>query len=159
MVKCGCGIPSGTADAPLLIHAVRIPTYLRTGDVLARGVADEEDFGGVEAQHFEHAAINLRVGFAQSDLGGNYHRLEQLCDAGIGEDLATALRVIEVRQQSEAIMRRDLAHRRDPFGRRPGDAADAVHVDARELLGERSRSRRRVRARAVEACGRSARRR
>ena len=33
-------------------------------------------------------------------------------------------------------MRCDIAHGRNPIGGRPGDGADPVHVNARELLGE-----------------------
>ena len=75
--------------------------------------------------------VDERVGFAQAGLGRNYHRLEQVGDAGIEQDLAPALRVVEVGKQAEPVSaarcRRTAC---DALGRREGDLAHAVHVDA-----------------------------
>ena len=78
------------------------------------------------------------LGLRRPDLGRNYHRLEQIGDAGIEQDLASALRVVEIGKQAETEMRREPAHGVRALGRRERHLAHAVHVNASQMEGEKA---------------------
>src|ERR1700719_570349 len=104
--------------------------------VLARRVANEQHCRRLDSKHREDTLIDERVGFAEAGLGRNYHCLEKICDPGIEQDLAPALRVVEVGEQTETEVRREAAYGIRALGRRKSDLAHAVHVDACQMKGE-----------------------
>src|SRR5208282_5009110 len=62
------------------------PGALAAEDVVERGVADEQDIGGLEAHLVEHFFEDERVGFSIAGVGRNNHRLEEPADTGVVHD-------------------------------------------------------------------------
>jgi len=112
------------------------PDRLWAGNILARRVTDKKNFIGVEPKHLEYPPINARIGFAQTDFRRDYDRLEQIGDAAVEQDLAAALRVIEIGKQSKAVMLRHSANRIRAFRRRPRHRTHRIHMYPGEIVSE-----------------------
>ena len=103
-------MPSGSGTPRLLTHATRIAAR-RGPSTSSRGVSPTNRIArGSTCSIVRMRSIDKRIGFAQTGLGRDYHRLEQIGDAGIEQDLAPALRVVEIGEQAQAEMRRQPAH-------------------------------------------------